>query len=269
MSNVPPIQPAAAPPAAPAKAKTSGLAITSLVLGIAGPCTLGLGSIIGLILGIVGLVKIGKSAGAKGGRGLAIAGIVVSGLGIVPLLVLLVLLVLLGMLAGIHMLAGIQMPTMFGAMDMAHATSSMHNVKQLCTVAQVYAASHRRQLPPADSWPQVFQEQMGFPAAVMADPADQQGGRAYAMNAGLNGSIAYPDVGRTVLFFECKPGGPPAGGPDLLPDKPRHAGKYVIGFLDGHVESVPPEEVRRLIWQPGLAPESPARQAPESSEARP
>jgi prepilin-type processing-associated H-X9-DG protein len=95
---------------------------------------------------------------------------------------------------------------------------------------------------------------MGLPAAVMTDPGDDKGGRAYAMNAALNGSIAYPDVGRTVLFFECRPGAPPAGGPDLLPDKPRHAGRYVIGFLDGHVESVAPEEVRRLIWQPKPEP---------------
>jgi prepilin-type processing-associated H-X9-DG protein len=256
MSNVPPVQPAAEPPAAPAKAKTSGLAIASLALGIAGPCTLGLGSIIGLILGIVGLVKIGRSAGAKGGRGLAIAGIAVSGLGI-------------AILPFLGMLAAILMPAMFGAMDAARAAVSVNNVNQLCTAAQVYATSHDQQLPPADSWPQVFQEQMGLSAAVMADPADQQGGRAYAMNAGLNGSIAYPDVGRTVLFFECKSGAPPAGGPDLLPDKPRHAGRYVIGFLDGHVESVAPEEVRRLIWQPRIAPESSARQAPESGEARP
>jgi len=248
MSNVPPVQPVAAPPAAPAKAKTSGLAVASLVLGIVGPCTVGLGSIIGLILGIVGLVKIGKSAGAMGGRGLAIAGIVVSGLGILLLPV-------------IGMLAAILWPAVHNARDMARAASSANNVNQLCKAAHQYAASHRQQLPPADSWPQVFQEQMGFTADIMADPTDRQGGRAYAMNAALDGKAVAPDMGRTVLFFECRPGAPPAGGPDLLPDKPRHAGKYVIGFLDGHVESVAPEEVRRLIWQPGLAP--------ESSEARP
>jgi len=242
MSNVPPVQPALQPSAAPAKAKTSGLAIASLVLGIAGPCTAGLGSIIGLILGIVGLVKIGRSAGAMGGRGLAIAGIVVSGLGIliVPALV--------------GMAAAILIPASNRAIDLANSASSANNVNQLCKAAQMYAASHREQLPPADSWPQVFQEQMGLPAAVMADPTDRQGGRAYAMNAALNGSIAYPEVGRIVLFFECKSGAPPAGGPDLLPDKPRRAGKYVIGFLDGHVESVPPDEVRRLMWQPKPEP---------------
>jgi prepilin-type processing-associated H-X9-DG protein len=242
MANVPSTRPVPQPPAAPAKAKTSGLAIASLVLGIAGPCTVGLGSIVGLILGIVGLVKIGRSAGAKGGRGLAIAGIAVSAFGIVILPVL------------IGMLAAILLPAVYSAMDMAHATSSVGNVKQLCTATQMYATAHRQQLPPADSWPQVFQEQMGLSGNIMADPGDDKGGRAYAMNAGLDGSIAYPDVGRTVLFFECRPGAPPAGGPELLPDKPRHAGRYVIGFLDGHVESVAPEEVRRLIWQPKPEP---------------
>ncbi len=225
--------------AAPSLKKTSGLAIASLVLGIAGPCTVGLGSIIGLIIGIVGLVKIGKSAGAKGGRGLAIAGIVVSGLGI------LLLPALLGMLAAILM------PAVISARDMAIATSSVNNVKHVCIAAQTYAASHGQQLPPADSWPQVLQDEgIIVGDEILADPSDADAGRAYAMNAGLDGKALAPDMGRTVLFFECRPGAPPAGGPDLLPDKPRHAGRYVIGFLDGHVENVAPEEVRQLIWQP-------------------
>jgi general secretion pathway protein G len=59
-------------------AKTCGLAIASLVCGLVGPCTAGLASIAGLILGIMGLKKIKAGGGAVGGRGLAIAGIIVS-----------------------------------------------------------------------------------------------------------------------------------------------------------------------------------------------
>lgn len=55
------------------KAKTSGWAIAALI-----------GSIfcmpIGLVLGVVALVKIGNAKGALGGRGLAIAAVVISGL---------------------------------------------------------------------------------------------------------------------------------------------------------------------------------------------
>jgi hypothetical protein len=59
-------------------AKTAGLAIASLVAGILGLCTAGLGGIAGLVLGIVALRKIGRSGGALRGRGLAIAGLIVS-----------------------------------------------------------------------------------------------------------------------------------------------------------------------------------------------
>ena len=57
-------------------AKTSGLAITALVLAILSFFTLFLTAIPALIFGIVSLVKIEKSAGQLKGKGLAIAGIV-------------------------------------------------------------------------------------------------------------------------------------------------------------------------------------------------
>ena len=63
---------------APGTAKTAGLAVASLVAGILGLCTAGLGGIAGVILGIVALKKIGRSGGALRGRGLAIAGLIVS-----------------------------------------------------------------------------------------------------------------------------------------------------------------------------------------------
>src|SRR5512132_3481900 len=62
-------------PPAPQNARTSGLAIAALVLGILG-CIPLLG-LVGLILGSVALVTI-PSNGAVKGRGMAIAGIVVA-----------------------------------------------------------------------------------------------------------------------------------------------------------------------------------------------
>jgi len=58
----------------PVKARTSGLAIASLILGICGLPF----AVVGLIFGIVALHRINKSGGELKGRGLAIAGIVVS-----------------------------------------------------------------------------------------------------------------------------------------------------------------------------------------------
>jgi Domain of unknown function (DUF4190)/GYF domain 2 len=61
---------------APGEAKTSDMAIASLVLGVLGLC--GITALAGLILGITGLGKINRSGGRLRGRGLAIEGICVS-----------------------------------------------------------------------------------------------------------------------------------------------------------------------------------------------
>jgi prepilin-type processing-associated H-X9-DG protein len=232
----------AAPDAPATEARTSRCAIASLVCGIVGPCTVGLASVAGIILGIVGLLKIKSNPAAMKGHGLAIAGIVVSGLGILILPVL-------------GILAAILMPAIFSAREAAYSAASANNVRQLCMMANQYALSHRQKLLPADTWPEVFQQEVGLSPEVMADPADEGSGRAYAMNAALAGrTLVAPDPGRTVLFFECRPGAPPCGGQDLLPERPRHGRGYVIGFLDGHVESVPPENIENLVWEPKPGP---------------
>ena len=227
------------PPEAPAKPKTSGLAIASLILGIVGPCTVGLASIVGVILGIVGLVKIGKSAGQLGGRGLAIAGLVVSGIGVV----------ILPFLVGAAV--AILIPAVVGTREVALNAASANNVMQLCKAAHIYTTNHKDEFPAADSWPDALKE-LVMVAQVAADPADPNGGRAYAINAAVAGkrlaSVRQPS--ETVLFFECAAGAPPAGGPTNLPPTPRHARRYVIGFCDGHVETIPKEDLDRLIWNP-------------------
>jgi hypothetical protein len=86
------------------------------------------------------------------------------------------------------------------------------------------------------------------------------GGRPWAMNRLLGGVAltAVPKRGETVLFFECKPGSHPAGGPELVPAQPRREGRYVIGFVDGHAELVSPAELGRLVWNPQVSPAPPA-----------
>jgi hypothetical protein len=58
--------------------KTSGCAIASLVFSIAGFVVPLISSLLGLIFGIVGLVAVSKGGGQIKGKGMAIAGIVVS-----------------------------------------------------------------------------------------------------------------------------------------------------------------------------------------------
>lgn len=236
----PPTDPQIAPAdALPGGPKTSGHAVASLILGIVGPCTAGLASIAGLILGIVGLSKIKKSAGAIRGQGLAVAGIILSALGVL-------------MLVLSPILVAILLPAFTGTLRSANEAQSKNNLKQLCTAAMVYATAHRQQLPPADTWPQYMCDVMGLTEEVLQDPADPEAGRGYAMNAAVAGMAmgASHEPDRTVLFFECKFGSPPSGGPELLPPEPRYRGGHIIAFCDGHVERVPPDELDNLIWDP-------------------
>ncbi|MBN1807626.1 MAG: DUF4190 domain-containing protein [Planctomycetes bacterium] len=119
--------PAEAAPAVPAKA--SGAAIASLVLGILGFLTafilVGfLLAIVGLILGIVALGKVSK--GQAGGKGVAVAGTVISGI---------------ALLSGVFMviMAVAMMPAITGARDRARTVKDMNNLRQLNIAATMYA----------------------------------------------------------------------------------------------------------------------------------
>jgi hypothetical protein len=67
-------------------AKNSGMAITSLVLGIIGIfpcCTIGIFSILAIVFGVLGRKNIDASNGAQKGRGLAQAGLILGVVGLV------------------------------------------------------------------------------------------------------------------------------------------------------------------------------------------
>ncbi|MGB2997343.1 MAG: hypothetical protein WBC59_01750, partial [Phycisphaerae bacterium] len=129
-------------------------------------------------------------------------------------------------------------------------------MRQLCMAANLYAMDHDDTLPPADSWQEEVLPYAGDNEDLLADPSEPDAGRAYAMNARLSDFplSTVRNADRTVLFFECRFGAPPGGGPELLPDQPRHPGGYVIGFVDGHVEGVAPQETDDLIWDPDREP---------------
>jgi len=231
------------PPQPPTDAKPpgKGLAVASLVLGILGPCTLGLGSLIGIILGIVALVKI-SNAGAASGKGLAVAGLVVSGITLLLLPV-------------VGIVVAIAMPAFVSARGHAQQTVFLNNFKQLYVATMTYTVEQDHRLPPPESWMEKLQNRGMLPdiERVTQAPGEAEAGRAVAMNAALGGRRMHEvrQPSRTVLFFECAPGAPPAGGPELLPDEPRYPRGYVVAFVDGHVETVRPEEVGNLAWEPG------------------
>ncbi len=60
------------------QSSTSGMAIASLIMGIFSFCIPALPALLGLLFGILGLVGIGRSEGRLKGKGLAIAGMILS-----------------------------------------------------------------------------------------------------------------------------------------------------------------------------------------------
>ena len=231
-------------PSAPAQPKTSGLAIASIVLGIAGLCTVGLTGIVGIILGIIALKKIGRSGGQVAGRGLAIGGLVAS---------------IITLLLGAIFVAASFFLWIGGsrAWQTASVTSQrmimQSRIAMLCQATRGYAAENEDRFPPPDTWPQALKDARVLPDDTMLiDPWDPAAGRVIAMNALLAGkkSSDLRQRSKTVLFFECAPGAPPAGGAANLPTEPRDRAGYVIGFCDGHVETVPKQQVGRLTWDP-------------------
>ena len=260
--NPPPAPPGQVPPGyqpgAPyvpvAQTKTSGLAIASLVLGIVGivPCAFFVISLVGLILGIVSLNSIKSSAGRLTGRGLAIAGIITSSLGTVLQTLMFAL-----PLIGFAVLA----PWMNTAMQASVSSQQVvaeANMSQLCIAATIYSHEHDGRLPDPDAWEEQLQPYVSDIDGLVSSPFDSDAGRVFAMNASLVDSAwsgplpmvlaDIPEPDRTVLFFEVTSDSPAAGGSELLPAEPHGPDGYVIGFADGSVEAVPPEQIDNLIW---------------------
>ncbi len=221
-------------------AKTSGLAIASLILAVCGLFTCGLTAIIGLILGIVALCAISKRTDQLKGKPLAIAGIVVSAVSMIFVLFTAFLMALL-------------MPALARGRMQAKTAVSLNNARQICLAMMMYCDENDGCFPQVDNWPVVLAPYLNDTTVLKSPFAPPHAGRAWAMNAYLNGR-RLRDIkrsARTVLIFEIEPGGPPAGDRELLPHRPRGQRGYVIGFLDGHVELVPLGRLHDLIWIPG------------------
>jgi len=240
---------AAAPPAV----KTSGSAIASLVCGILAPCTIGATAIPGIILAIVGLRRVRRSEGLMKGAGLAIAGLVLSLLGLLIGLLMVVGLILFGFkLAGRGRAIRHSWSVTLGAPDAGprtKAAESMVGLTVLGGAAQEFAEEHDGRLPTAAEYPQALEKYIGQrPGERLVVPH----GVRFVMNAAVAGArvadLNEPE--RTVLFFEGRAGGPAVGGRELLRPLSGEDDACVIAFADGHVAWVSREELDDLIWQP-------------------
>jgi Tfp pilus assembly protein PilE len=111
-----------------------GLALASLILGIASYFTCGLTVLPAVLCGILALNKIKSANGTLAGRGQAIAGLILGGAAIFVLAI-----------GGI--LAAIAIPAFVNAHNKAQAKMCTENVHQLGVACFLYAAEHNNTLP--------------------------------------------------------------------------------------------------------------------------
>ena len=210
--------------------QTSGLAIASFVLGIlffVPPAP-----IVGLVLGIIALVKIDSSRGALTGKGLAIVGIVFGA----------VFTLLMCLLAPV---AAMLLPGLTRARNHALAAASRNNLKQIGLAVLMYEADY-------DAMPENLQ--------VLCD--HQYIWRVSVLARRRSHSQIDPnqvDFTADYLYFPVRTG-PEKGISQALPGVPiaweRQAGWYPAGrvgvvYADGHVEVIEVSELEELLSRYG------------------
>lgn len=219
-------------PTAPAPdAKTSALAVTSLVLGILSFCTFFITAPLAIILGIIGLFKIEKSHGKLKGRGIAIAGMAL------PVIALPI----------VALLMGIMMPALARTRMIAYRMVCGANMAGLSKAMLLYAGDNKNMYPPADQWCDSLIKYENVSQKQFICKGDKKGPSSYAMNKNIEklGANAPPDM---VLLFESKPGWNQSGGPELLTTENHQGEGCNISFCDGHTAFVLTESINNLRW---------------------
>jgi len=134
MDSTPPPYGQPPQPVPAADKPASGVAIASLVLGIASFFTCGLTAIPAVICGHIGLSKAGR--GESGGSGLAIAGLVMG-----------YLMSVIFLISGVAIMAGIALPVFGEVQERGKQTQAMAQLKSIRGACQLYAKDHDNKYP--------------------------------------------------------------------------------------------------------------------------
>jgi prepilin-type processing-associated H-X9-DG protein len=217
----------------PGQAKTSALAIASLILGLLAVPTCGITVLPAIICGIIALVKISGSQRLLRGTGMAIAGLALSGVYALLLPVLMAIL----------------LPAFSQAKTTAQRVVCMTNLRQLSVAMNMYTVDYDGNYPTADKWCDLLVQQAQVAEDLFRCPTAPEGTCTYALNKNLYqpGAQSVPNM---VAIFEAKPGWNQVGGSGLLTTE-YHDGKGCnVGYVDGSVEFVRTERLAELNWGP-------------------
>jgi len=212
-------------------AKTSGLAIAALVLAILSPFACFFTALPAIILGIIALVKIGKSSGQLKGKGLAITGIALP-----PAL-----------LPFVALMMGILMPALARVRQISHRMVCGANISALGKAMLIYANDNNDMYPNPSKWCDLLIEHCDVTEKSFRCKGVCEGRCNYAMNKNIEklGSAAPPDM---VLLFESLPGWNQYGGPEILTTDNHQGDGCNVLLVDGYVEFVKTEDINDLRW---------------------
>lgn len=138
----------AALPAGPAPAP--GIAVTSMVAGIASIllCGLGgIGSLVAIICGHKAMSRINASGGTVGGRGMAVTGLITGYISLV-----------LAVISYIAIFASLAMPALTKVQERGNTTKQISHARQLQMACMLYATEHQGKYP--DSLEQLVEQQL-------------------------------------------------------------------------------------------------------------
>ena len=213
-------------------AKTSGLAIASLVLAILSPFTCFITAIPAIIIGIVVLVKISKSAGQLKGIGLAITGMVL------PVVLVPFAALLMGILA----------PALFRTRQIAFRVVCGANMSGLGKAMLIYANDYDDKFPTQTKWCDLLMKYTEVPPEGFRCQGAFEGPCNYAINKNLENfdrGNAPPDM---VALFETQPGWNQSGGPELLTTENHQRDGCNVLFINGHVRFFKTRDLNKLKW---------------------
>lgn len=166
--------------------KTSGLAIASFVLGLLSLFTLGITAIPAIILGIISLVRIGRSGGRLTGTAFAVVGIVVPAV-------------------SFFLMMGIMLPALARVRQLAFRMTCGTNLSAIGKAIHFYVNDYEDELPraggPTTSWGYTPNWQADDRFTAFGVQPDRTGGQA-SISASLYFLVRYEQL--TPKSFLCK-----------------------------------------------------------------
>lgn len=132
-------------------------------------------------------------------------------------------------------------------------SATISNCKQASLGMIMYAADWDDYLPTSHSWVNKVAVYINRPTIFNVSLDAGNTPRKFAMNKGISGRfVPKLDSEHGVMLFDSiSNSDSPVGGKVLLAKYPKRD-RYIIGFIDGHVEGMRTNQLKDVLWNPAI-----------------